>query len=183
MVKIWLCLIFISMQVIAFGIAIGTGLHAISHLACDFPRLLHAKNVEYEPVKRFFGDERPDNYGWFMKGTDGWTGVTMVVLMVVAYVLAQSWFRRNRANLPKSLKRLTGFNAFWYSHHLFVIVYVLLIVHGYFIYLSKEWYHKTVRIYTYILSCVLINHGNFQKIRKIIIVFLMKVSFVIITYI
>ncbi|EFH65992.1 hypothetical protein ARALYDRAFT_470991 [Arabidopsis lyrata subsp. lyrata] len=134
-------------KVIAFGIAIGTGLHAISHLACDFPRLLHAKNVEYEPVKRFFGDERPDNYGWFMKGTDGWTGVTMVVLMVVAYVLAQSWFRRNRANLPKSLKRLTGFNAFWYSHHLFVIVYVLLIVHGYFIYLSKEWYHKTTWMY------------------------------------
>ncbi|CAH8251650.1 unnamed protein product [Arabidopsis lyrata] len=106
-------------KVIAFGIAIGTGLHAISHLACDFPRLLHAKNVEYEPVKRFFGDERPDNYGWFMKGTDGWTGVTMVVLMVVAYVLAQSWFRRNRANLPKSLKRLTGFNAFWCFYNLF----------------------------------------------------------------
>lgn len=134
-----------SMQVIAFGIAIGIGLHAISHLACDFPRLLHAKNVEFEPMKKFFGYERPNNYWWFVKGTDGWTGVTMVVLMVVAYVLAQSWFRRNRAKLPKTLKRLTGFNAFWYSHHLFVIVYVLLIVHGYFIYLSKEWYEKTVR--------------------------------------
>ncbi|XP_010475733.1 PREDICTED: respiratory burst oxidase homolog protein B [Camelina sativa] len=134
-------------KVVAFGIAVGIGLHAISHLACDFPRLLHAKNVEFEAVKKFFGDERPDNYGWFMKGTDGWTGVIMVVLMIVAYVLAQSWFRRNRANLPKSLKRLTGFNAFWYSHHLFVIVYVLLIVHGYFIYLSKEWYHKTTWMY------------------------------------
>jgi respiratory burst oxidase len=134
-------------KVVAFGIAVGIGLHAISHLACDFPRLLHAKNVEFEPMKKFFGDERPENYGWFMKGTDGWTGVTMVVLMLVAYVLAQSWFRRNRANLPKSLKRLTGFNAFWYSHHLFVIVYVLLIVHGYFVYLSKEWYHKTTWMY------------------------------------
>ncbi|KAL0884647.1 hypothetical protein Bca101_008628 [Brassica carinata] len=134
-------------KVIAFGIAIGVGLHAISHLACDFPRLLHAKYVEYEPVKKFFGDERPDSYWWFVKGTDGWTGITMVVLMVIAYALAQSWFRRNRANLPKTLKRLTGFNAFWYSHHLFVIVYVLLIVHGYFIYLSKEWYEKTTWMY------------------------------------
>ncbi|CAH8383918.1 unnamed protein product [Eruca vesicaria subsp. sativa] len=134
-------------KVIAFGIAIGIGLHAISHLACDFPRLLHAKYVEYEAVKKFFGDERPENYWWFVKGTDGWTGVTMVVLMVIAYALAQSWFRRNRANLPKTLKRLTGFNAFWYSHHLFVIVYVLLIVHGYFIYLSKEWYEKTTWMY------------------------------------
>ncbi|ESQ35966.1 hypothetical protein EUTSA_v10006793mg [Eutrema salsugineum] len=135
-------------KVIALGIGIGIGLHAISHMACDFPRLLHAKYVEFEPVKKFFGDERPDNYWWFMKGTDGWTGVTMVVLMVVAFVLAQSWFRRNRANnLPKAFKRLTGFNAFWYSHHLFVIVYVLLIVHGYFIYLSKEWYVKTTWMY------------------------------------
>ncbi|CAH2038507.1 unnamed protein product, partial [Thlaspi arvense] len=134
-------------KVIAFGIAIGIGLHAISHLACDFPRLLHAKYVEFEPVKKFFGDERPDNYWWFVKGTDGWTGVTMVLLMLVSYVLAQSWFRRNRANLPKTLKRLTGFNAFWYSHHLFVIVYVLLVVHGYFIYLSKEWYQKTTWMY------------------------------------
>ncbi|WZZ83786.1 hypothetical protein YC2023_104358 [Brassica napus] len=134
-------------KVIAFGIAIGVGLHAISHLACDFPRLLHAKYVEYEPVKKFFGDERPDNYWWFVKGTDGWTGVTMVVLMVIAYALAQSWFRRNRTSLPKTLKRLTGFNAFWYSHHLFVIVYVLLIVHSYFIYLSKKWYEKTVAVY------------------------------------
>ncbi|KAJ0250669.1 Respiratory burst oxidase protein B [Hirschfeldia incana] len=134
-------------KVIAFGIAVGVGLHAISHLACDFPRLLHAKYVEFEPVKKFFGDERPDNYWWFVKGTDGWTGITMVILMVIAYALAQSWFRRSRANLPKTLKRLTGFNAFWYSHHLFVIVYVLLIVHGYFIYLSKEWYEKTTWMY------------------------------------
>ncbi|WZZ19318.1 hypothetical protein YC2023_112407 [Brassica napus] len=73
-------------KVIAFGIAIGVGLHAISHLACDFPRLLHAKYVEYEPVKKFFGDERPDNYWWFVKGTDGWTGVTMVVLMTWMYL-------------------------------------------------------------------------------------------------
>ncbi|KAF8089621.1 hypothetical protein N665_0501s0033 [Sinapis alba] len=134
-------------KVIAFGIGIGVGLHAISHLACDFPRLLHAKDVEFEAVKKFYGEERPENYWWFVKGTDGWSGVTMVILMVIAYALAQSWFRRNRANLPKTLKRLTGFNAFWYSHHLFLIVYVLLIVHGYFIYLTKEWYEKTTWMY------------------------------------
>lgn len=117
-------------------------------------------------MKKFFGDERPENYGWFMKGTDGWTGVTMVVLMLVAYVLAQSWFRRNRANLPKSLKRLTGFNAFWYSHHLFVIVYVLLIVHGYFVYLSKEWYHKTVRIHIFFLASWLITECSENQTKR-----------------
>lgn len=134
-------------KVIAFGVAVGVGLHAISHLTCDFPRLLHATDEEYEPMKPFFGDERPNNYWWFVKGTEGWTGVVMVVLMIIAYVLAQPWFRRNRLNLPSTIKKLTGFNAFWYSHHLFVIVYVLFIIHGYFLYLSKKWYKKTTWMY------------------------------------
>lgn len=99
-------------------------------------------------MKPFFGDDRPNNYWWFVKGTEGWTGVLMVVLMAIAFILAQPWFRRNRLNLPKSLKKLTGFNAFWYSHHLFVIVYVLFIIHGYFLYLSKKWYKKTVRAWS-----------------------------------
>ncbi|KAG7023975.1 Respiratory burst oxidase-like protein B, partial [Cucurbita argyrosperma subsp. argyrosperma] len=83
----------------------------------------------------------------FHKGTEGWTGVVMVVLMIIAFTLAQPWFRRNRLNLPKIIKRLTGFNAFWYSHHLFIIVYVLFIIHGYYLYLSKKWYKKTTWMY------------------------------------
>lgn len=97
-------------------------------------------------MEPYFGKKRPDDYWWFVKGTEGWTGVVMLVLMAVAYTLAQPWFRRNRLNLPTTLKKLIGFNAFWYSHHLFVIVYVLFIIHGYFLYLTKEWYKKTVSI-------------------------------------
>ncbi|RWW75298.1 hypothetical protein BHE74_00016680 [Ensete ventricosum] len=138
------------MKVIAVGIAVGVGLHAISHLTCDFPRLLHATDAEYEPMKPFFGDTRPNNYWWFVKGTEGWTGVVMVVLMAIAFTLATPWFRRGRINLPKPFNRLTGFNAFWYSHHLFVIVYILFVVHGYFLYLSKKWYKKTVGARTHI---------------------------------
>ncbi|KAL6278582.1 hypothetical protein ACE6H2_022183 [Prunus campanulata] len=134
-------------KVIAFGIIVGVGLHAGSHLTCDFPRLLHSTDNEYNPMKPFFGNKRPDDYWWFVKGTEGWTGVVMVALMLVAYTLAQPWFRRNRLNLPKTLKRLTGFNAFWYSHHLFVIVYILFIIHGYFLYLSKNWDKKTTWMY------------------------------------
>lgn len=103
-------------------------------------------------MKPFFGKERPNNYWWFVKGTEGWTGVVMVVLMAIAFTLAQPWFRRNRLNLPKTIKRLTGFNAFWYSHHLFVIVYVLFIIHGYYLFLTKEWYKKTVRILGILIS-------------------------------
>ncbi|KAI6692437.1 hypothetical protein NL676_020147 [Syzygium grande] len=134
-------------KVIAWGIVVGVGLHAGAHLTCDFPRLLHATDAEYEPMKQFFGEKRPNNYWWFVKGTEGWTGVCMVVLMAIAYTLAQPWFRRNRLDLPKALKKLTGFNAFWYSHHLFIIVYVLFVIHGYFLYLLKKWYKKTTWMY------------------------------------
>ncbi|KAK1281635.1 hypothetical protein QJS10_CPB22g00448 [Acorus calamus] len=134
-------------KVIAVAISIGVGLHAITHLTCDFPRLLHATDEEYIPMQPYFGHKRPDNYWWFVKGVEGVTGIIMVVLMAIAFTLATPWFRRNRLKLPKPLKNLTGFNAFWYSHHLFVIVYVLLIVHGIFLYLSHGWYKKTTWMY------------------------------------
>lgn len=135
-------------QVIAAGVAVGVALHAGAHLTCDFPRLLHASDPAYEPMKPFFGEKRPPNYWWFVKGTEGWTGVVMVVLMAIAFVLAQPWFRRNRLKDSNPLKKMTGFNAFWFTHHLFVIVYTLLVVHGIKLYLSREWYKKTVNICT-----------------------------------
>ncbi|KAL5724531.1 NAD(P)H oxidase (H2O2-forming) [Ranunculus cassubicifolius] len=134
-------------KVIAIGITVGVGIHAGAHLTCDFPRLLHATDQEYQPLKPFFGDERPPNYWWFLKGIEGVTGVVMVVLMAIAFTLASPWFRRNKLHLPKLLQKLTGFNAFWYSHHLFIIVYTLFIIHGYYLYLSKEWYKKTTWMY------------------------------------
>jgi len=133
-------------QVIAAGVAVGVALHAGAHLTCDFPRLLHASDAAYGPMKPFFGDKRPPNYWWFVKGTEGWTGVVMVVLMTIAFVLAQPWFRRDRLKDSNPLKKMTGFNAFWFTHHLFVIVYALLIVHGICLYLSRKWYKKTVNI-------------------------------------
>ncbi|XP_058092818.1 respiratory burst oxidase homolog protein C-like [Magnolia sinica] len=134
-------------KVIAVAIAIGVGIHAGAHLTCDFPRLLHATKEEYGPMKPFFGNNQPSNYWWFLDGIEGVTGMIMVILMTIAFTLATPSFRRNKLKLPRPLHKLTGFNAFWYSHHLFVIVYVLLIVHGIYLYLSKEWYKKTTWMY------------------------------------
>ncbi|KAI3977161.1 hypothetical protein MKX01_035891 [Papaver californicum] len=134
-------------KVIAVGIAIGTMLHVVAHLACDFPRLLHASEDEYEPMKPFFGEDQPESYWWFVKGIEGVTGIIMVVLMIIAFTFATPWFRRNRIKLPWPFTRLTGFNMFWYTHHLFIIVYTLLIVHGIKLYLTKEWYKKTTWMY------------------------------------
>ncbi|KAI3455192.1 hypothetical protein Pfo_011855 [Paulownia fortunei] len=133
-------------KVIAVAIALGVGIHGISHLACDFPRLLNASPEDYEPMEPFFG-EQPTSYWYFVKGWEGVSGIVMVVLMAIAFTLASPWFRRNKVNLPKPLNKLTGFNAFWYSHHLFIIVYTLLIIHGIKLYLTHEWYKKTTWMY------------------------------------
>ncbi|XP_050226109.1 respiratory burst oxidase homolog protein C-like [Mercurialis annua] len=150
-------------KVIAVGITVGVGLHAISHLACDFPRLLRASDEQWELMEPFFGDQ-PSSYWHFVKSVEGITGIVMVVLMAIAFTLAAPWFRRNKLNLPSFLKKLTGFNAFWYSHHLFIIVYTLLIVHGQYLYLTHEWYKKTTWMY---LAVPLILYGAERLTRAL----------------
>ncbi|KAG0530078.1 hypothetical protein BDA96_05G153600 [Sorghum bicolor] len=135
-------------KVVAVGITVGAALHIVSHLTCDFPRLLHATDEAYAPLGQYFGARRPPDYWWFVKGTEGWTGLVMLVLMAVAFTLATPWFRRGRVALPGPvLRRLTGFNAFWYSHHCFVAVYALLVVHGQYLYLTHKWYKKSTWMY------------------------------------
>lgn len=94
-----------------------------------------------------FGDSQP-TYMDLLKGPEGITGILMLILMIIAFTLATRWFRRSLIKLPKPLDRLTGYNAFWYSHHLFALVYILLIIHGTFLYLVHHWYKKTVRTFT-----------------------------------
>ncbi|XVE56468.1 hypothetical protein DITRI_Ditri04bG0012500 [Diplodiscus trichospermus] len=113
-----------SAPMIAVGISIGVGIHAISHLACDLPRLLHATPDEYEPMMR------------------------------------------ERMNLPKPLNKLTGFNSLWYSHHLFFIVYTLLIVHGIKLLLTKKWYKKTTWMYLAVPVILYFCEGLIRLLRS-----------------
>uniref|UniRef100_A0A5B6YN09 Uncharacterized protein n=1 Tax=Davidia involucrata TaxID=16924 RepID=A0A5B6YN09_DAVIN len=134
-------------KTIAAAIVIGVILHAGDHLACDFPRLINEPENEYvEYLSDDFGRHKP-NYLDLVRGYEGVTGILMVICMAIAFTLATRWFRRNLIKLPKPLDKLTGFNAFWYSHHLFVIVYVLLIIHGLKLYLVHKWYLKTTWMY------------------------------------
>ena len=144
---------------IATAIVVGITLHAGNHLACDFPRVIAASPEEYSLVAGAFGADKP-TYAGLLSGTEGVTGVAMVVLMTVSFTLATHPFRKGEpkqggtgagagagavtSRLPAPLNRLTGFNAFWYSHHLLGIVYALLLVHGYFLFLVRRWYEKTV---------------------------------------
>ncbi|XP_048445431.1 respiratory burst oxidase homolog protein A isoform X2 [Pyrus x bretschneideri] len=134
-------------ETIAAAIVVGVILHAGNHLACDFPRLIKVPESDYEKyLHHDFGKHKP-TYLDLVKGAEGVTGIIMVICMIIAFTLATRWFRRSLIKLPKPFNRLTGFNAFWYSHHLFVIVYILLIIHGVFLYLVHTWYLKTTWMY------------------------------------
>ncbi|KAL5551978.1 hypothetical protein UlMin_002154 [Ulmus minor] len=134
-------------KTIAGAIVVGVILHAGNHLACDFPRLVKVSEDVYEKyLFDDFGHHKP-TYGDLLKGVEGVTGIIMVICMAIAFTLATSWFRRSLVKLPKPFDRITGFNAFWYSHHLFVIVYILLIVHGQYLYLVHKFPLKTTWIY------------------------------------
>ncbi|KAJ6946171.1 respiratory burst oxidase [Populus alba x Populus x berolinensis] len=134
-------------KTIAAAIVIGVILHAGNHLVCDFPRLINSSDEQYRKyLSDDFGENKP-SYAKLARGAEGVTGILMVISMAIAFTLATRWFRRSLIKFPKPFDRLTGYNAFWYSHHLFVIVYVLLIIHGVFLYLVHRWYEKTTWMY------------------------------------
>ncbi|MCO5605680.1 hypothetical protein L7F22_059863 [Adiantum nelumboides] len=135
-------------KTIACAVAIGVLVHALVHLTCDFPRIINASDEKWDLIASDFKYKRP-NYAFFLASVEGVTGIIMVVLMVVAFTLATRWFRRNlvKSHLPKPLQRLAGFNAFWFSHHLFIFVYICLFIHGVCLFLTHNWYKKTTWMY------------------------------------
>ncbi|KAL0315908.1 UNVERIFIED_CONTAM: Respiratory burst oxidaseprotein E [Sesamum radiatum] len=133
-------------RIIAFAIAIGVMVHAGVHLSCDFPHLVRSSPEKFELIAADFNGEKP-TYTSLLSTVAAATGIVMVVLMIIAFTLATRSFRRNGVKLPPPLNRLTGFNAFWYSHHLLGLVYVLLLIHGTFLFLVHQWYKKTTWMY------------------------------------
>ncbi|KAI4335166.1 hypothetical protein L6164_013836 [Bauhinia variegata] len=133
-------------KIIACAIAIGIVVHAGNHLACDFPLLVNSSPEQFTLVSSYFHNKKP-TYGTLVTGVEGLTGISMVALMAISFTLATRHFRRNAVRLPAPFNRLTGFNAFWYSHHLLGLVYVLLFVHGSCLYLTHQWYQKTTWMY------------------------------------
>ncbi|GMI89386.1 hypothetical protein like AT1G19230 [Hibiscus trionum] len=134
-------------KTIACAIAIGILVHAGSHLACDFIRLTNAPPEKFALIASDFNHGKQPTYTELLTGILGVTGIAMVILMAIAFVLATSHFRRNVLRFPAPFNRLTGFNAFWYSHHLLGLVYILLVIHGTFLYLAHQWYQKSTWMY------------------------------------
>ncbi|KAM7039506.1 dual oxidase 2 isoform 2-T3 [Acridotheres tristis] len=65
------------------------------------------------------GSQLPQKYyWWFFQTVPGMTGVLLLVVLAVMYVFATHHFRR------------VSFQGFWITHHLYVLLYVLVIIHG-----------------------------------------------------
>ncbi|KAL4010596.1 hypothetical protein IC575_030097 [Cucumis melo] len=133
-------------KLIACFIAIGIAVHGGVHLACDFPRLANSSAEEFEVISSDFHNKKP-SFKELLMSVEGVTGIAMVILMGISFTLATRRFRRNVVRLPWLFNRLAGFNAFWYSHHLLGFVYLLLLVHGTFLFLAHNWTQKTTWVY------------------------------------
>uniref|UniRef100_M8CAL5 Putative respiratory burst oxidase-H-like protein n=1 Tax=Aegilops tauschii TaxID=37682 RepID=M8CAL5_AEGTA len=134
-------------KVLAGAIAVGTVVHTLAHVTCDFPRLVSCPSDKFMALLGpNFGFRQP-TYPDLLASAPGVTGILMIIIMTFSFTLAMHTFRRSVVKLPSPLHHLAGFNAFWYAHHLLLLVYVLLVVHSYFIFLTRIWYKKTAAIY------------------------------------
>lgn len=134
-------------KLIALAIATATFVHVVMHLTCDFPRMISCPKERFmEILGRSFHYKQP-TYVQLLRSIPGITGVFMIILMAFSFTLALHSFRRSVIKLPWPFHHLAGFNSFWYAHHLLALVYILLVIHGYFLFLTHDWSKKTVCFY------------------------------------
>lgn len=155
-------------KLFALAIAIGTFVHAIMHVSCDFTRMISCPQEKFMTILGSDFNYKKPTYMDLMESTPGVTGILMVIIMAFSFTLATHSFRRNVIKLPWPLHHLAGFNSFWYAHHLLVLGYILLVIHGYFLFLTKDWQEKTTWMYLVVpvllyaseRASILINESN-----------------------
>ncbi|KAI3801438.1 hypothetical protein L1987_29543 [Smallanthus sonchifolius] len=155
-------------KLISGAIVIGVVIHTVAHMGCNFIRI---SSCPPDTFQRVYGNllARQPSYMDLMLTIPGFTGVIMDIMMFFCFLLATHAFRRNVINLPWPFNHLAGFTSFWYAHHLLIIVYILLILHGYFLVFATFWYRKTTWMYLVIpMLCygterLLISHDHNYK--------------------
>ncbi|KAG8012730.1 Dual oxidase 1 [Nibea albiflora] len=92
-------------------------------LSCLFPKVFSNNGSEL-PLKWSW---------WFFETVPGMTGVLLLFTFSFMYVFASHYFRR------------ISFRGFWITHYLYVVVYILTVVHGSFALLQEP------RFYIYLI--------------------------------
>nr|XP_040824379.1 dual oxidase 2 [Ochotona curzoniae] len=91
----------------------------LSLLSCVFPNVFVNDGSKIPP--KF--------YWWFFQTIPGMSGVLLLVVLAIMYVFASHYFRRH------------SFRGFWITHHLYVVLYILLIIHGSFALIQLPSFH------------------------------------------
>lgn len=131
-------------KLVSVAIVIGTFIHTFMHLACNYVLISGSPKVLFdETFGPSFHFHQP-TYMDLVKSIPGMTGILIIFFMALSFTLATHSFRKSAINLPWPFTSLAGFNAFWYTHHLLFLVYILLIIHGYFLVSILPWQQKTV---------------------------------------
>ncbi|KAM4748977.1 dual oxidase 1-like [Rhinophrynus dorsalis] len=91
----------------------------ISILSCLFPEVFIDDGSEFPPKY----------YWWFFESVPGLTGVLLLAVMALMYVFSCLHFRR------------VSFRGFWITHHLYVVFYILIIIHGSFALIQQPRFH------------------------------------------
>ncbi|CAL9083355.1 unnamed protein product [Musa acuminata var. zebrina] len=153
-------------KIIASAIAIGTVVHTLAHVTCDFPRIITCPKSKFMTTMGLNFNYKQPTYPSLPASAPGVTGTLMILIMTFSFTLATHSFRRSVVKLPSPLHHLAGFNAFWYAHHLLALVYSLLVVHSYFIFLTKKWYKKTTWMYLTIPVLFYACEGLIRKLHE-----------------
>lgn len=88
-------------------------------LACLFPGAIYDDGSEI-PLKFHW---------WFFRNITGMTGVLLLFVFSFLHIFALHYFRR------------ISFRAFWLSHHLYIVIYILILLHGSAALLQPQRFH------------------------------------------
>ncbi|KAM8974091.1 dual oxidase 1-like [Pelodytes ibericus] len=104
----------------------------LSTLSCLFPKIFIDD-----------GSDLPQNYyWWFFQTVPGVTGVILLAILALMYVFSSRHFRR------------ISFRGFWLTHHLYILLYILIILHGSFELLQQP------KFYVYFITPALVFVGD-----------------------
>ncbi|XP_077174273.1 dual oxidase 2 [Paroedura picta] len=127
---------------IAIGAMIFSVIHSMGHAVNIYIFAVTPLNVLACIFSKIFTNDGsqipPTYYWWFFETVPGMTGVLLLAVLAIMYVFATHYFRR------------ISFQGFWITHHLYVVLYILINIHGSFALIQQP------RFYVYFLVPALI---------------------------
>ncbi|XP_030043766.1 dual oxidase 1 isoform X2 [Microcaecilia unicolor] len=131
----------IAMAAVVFSI-----LHTAGHVVNVYIFSVSPLSILSCMFSKVFVDDGSDlpqkYYWWFFETVPGMTGVLLLVVLAIMYIFSSRHFRR------------ISFRGFWITHHLYMLLYILTIIHGSFALIQQP------RFYIYLIVPAIIYLGD-----------------------